>query len=74
MESNHTTYENVPPISIYGLSHWHVLSCEAHPELNIKCVGTNLVYWSIEAGDSTARTRHRGDSEESALQIWPQHL
>jgi hypothetical protein len=49
---NHATYENIPSIPIYDLSHWHVLACEAHPKSRAKCIGTNSVYCSIEAGDS----------------------
>jgi hypothetical protein len=72
---NHTTYENVlSMIPIYDLSHWHVLACEAHPKSSAKCVGANSVYCSTEAGDSMARTGHRGDSEEFALQGWCEHL
>jgi len=54
---------------------WRVLACEAHPESSAKCVETNSVYCSTEAGDSMARTPgHRGDSEEFALQVWCEQL
>jgi hypothetical protein len=71
---NHETYENALSIPIYDLSHWHVLACEAHPESSAKCVGTNSVYCGAEAGGSMARTGHRDDSEEFALQVWCEHL
>lgn len=74
IDGNHATYENVLSIPIYDLSHWHVLTCEAHPGSSAKCLGTNSVYCSAEAGDSMARTGHRGDSEEFALQVWCEYL
>ena len=56
---HHTTYENVLSMPIYDLSHWYVLTCEAHPESSARYIGTDSVHCSTETGDSMTCTGHR---------------